>query len=67
MNDFLLTTTKGYVIDVYRIINTVMGCIVCYVFNYEFVRAKIRYNSKGRYIEVRQHGKYYGRCYLNEL
>lgn len=64
MNDFLRTTTKGYVIDVYCIINTVMGDIVCYMFNGELNRAKIIDNDKGHYIEVRQHGKYYGRCYI---
>lgn len=64
MSEYLYKTTKGYVITVYSIINTVMGAIVCYSFNDEFVRAKIRYNSKGSYIDVRQHGKYYGRCYI---
>lgn len=64
MSEYLYKTTKGYVINVYSIINTVMGGIVCYVFNDEFVRAKIRYNGKGNYIDVRQHGKYYGRCYI---
>lgn len=64
MNDFLLTTTKGYDIDVYCIMNTVMGDIVCYKFNGELKRTKIIDNDKGHYIEVRQHGKYYGRCYI---
>lgn len=64
MNEFLRTTTKGYVINVYRIMNTVMGDIVCYMFNDELKRAKIIDNDKGCYIEVRQHGKYYGRCYI---
>lgn len=64
MNEYLYKTTKGYAIKVYSIINTVMGAIVCYSFNDEFVRAKIRYNGKGPYIDVRQHGKYYGRCYI---
>lgn len=64
MSEFLRTTTKGYVIDVYRIMNTVMGDIVCYMFNGELKRAKIRDNDKGSYIEVRQQGKYYGRCYI---
>lgn len=30
----------------------------------ELQRSKIRDNEKGPYIEVRQHGKYYGRCYI---
>lgn len=64
MSECLRTTTKGYVIDIYRIMNTVMGDIVCYVFNDELKMAKIRDNDKGRYIEVRHHGKYYGRCYI---
>lgn len=64
MDEFLHTTTKGYVIDVYRIINTVMGDVVCYKLNDELKRSKIRDNDKGHYIEVRQHGKYYGRCYI---
>lgn len=64
MNEYLDKTTKGYVIDVYSIMHTVMGDIVCYSFNDEFVREKIRYNSKGSYIDVRQRGKYYGRCYI---
>lgn len=64
MSECLRTTTKGYVIDVYCIMNTVMGDIVCYMFNDELQRAKIRDNDKGPYIEVRQHGKYYGRCYI---
>ena len=41
-----------------------MGDIVCYMFNDELQRSKIRDNDKGPYIEVRQHGKYYGRCYI---
>lgn len=64
MNEYLRTTTKGYVIKVYRIFNTVMGDIVCYVFNDKLKRAKIRDNEKGPYIDVRQRGKYYGRCYI---
>lgn len=64
MNEYLRKTTKGYVIYVDRIINTVMGDIVCYVFNDEVKRAKIRDNEKGPYIDVRHHGKYYGRCYI---
>lgn len=64
MNEFSRTTTKGYVITVYHIVNTVMGDIVCYFFNDEVKRSKIRDNEKGPYIEVRQHGKYYGRCYI---
>ena len=64
MNEFLRTTTKGYVINVYCIMKTAMGDIACYMFNDELQRAKIRYNDKGSYIDVRQHGKYYGRCYI---
>ncbi len=64
MNEFLRTTTKGYVINVYFITRTVMGDIVCYMFNDELQRSKISDNDKGPYIEVRQHGKYYGRCYI---
>ena len=64
MSEYLYKTTKGYVIDVYYIWHSVMGDIVCYSFNDELVRAKIRDNGKGHYIVVRQHGKYYGRCYI---
>ena len=64
MNEFLRKTTKGYDINVYCIMRTVMGDIVCYMFNDELQRAKIRYNGNGPYIDVRQHGKYYGRCYI---
>lgn len=64
MSECLRTTTKGYVIDVYRIMKTAMGDIVCYVFNNELKMTKIRDNDKGSYIEVRHHGKYYGRCYI---
>ena len=64
MNEYSRTTTKGYFIYVYYIVNTVMGDIVCYRFNDEMQRSKIRDNDKGPYIEVRQHGKYYGRCYI---
>ena len=64
MNEYSRTTTKGYFIYVYYIVNTVMGDIVCYMFNDELQRSKIRDNEKGPYIEVRQHGKYYGRCYI---
>ena len=64
MNEFLRTTTKGYVIDVYSIMKTVMGDIACYMFNDELQRSKIRYNDKGPYIEVSQHGNSYGRCYI---
>ena len=64
MSVYLYKTTKGYTIAVYCIKHTLMGDIVCYYFNDEFVRAKIRYNGKGPYIDVRQHGKYYGRCYI---
>lgn len=64
MNEFLRTTTKGYDIYIYCIMNTVMGDVVCYMFNDELKRVKIRDNDKGPYIEVRQRGKYYGRCYI---
>lgn len=64
MSDYLYTTTKGYVIEVYRLRQTVMGEFVCYYFNEECQRAKLRSNDKGMYIDVRQHGKYYGRCYI---
>lgn len=64
MDEFLCTTTKGYVIEVYCIRHTVMGDVVCYFFNDEMQMTKIRDNDKGPYIEVRQHGKYYGRCYF---
>lgn len=64
MSEFLRTTTKGYDIYIYCIMNTVMGDIVCYMFNDELQRSKISDNDKGSYIEVRQHGKYYGRCYI---
>lgn len=64
MKEYSRTTTKGYSIYVYYIVNTVMGDIVCYMFNDELQRSKIRDNGKGPYIEVRQHGKYYGRCYI---
>lgn len=64
MSECLRTTTKGYVIDIYCIMNTVMGDIVCYMFNDELKRSKIIDGDKGPYIEVRQHGKYYGRCYI---
>lgn len=64
MSECLMRTTKGYVIDIYCAVNTVMGDIVCYMFNGELQRAKIRYSRKGSYIDVRLHGKYYGRCYI---
>lgn len=64
MSDYLYTTTKGYVIEVYCLRQTVMGEFVCYSFNEERQRAKLRSNDKGSYIDVRQHGKYYGRCYI---
>lgn len=64
MNDYLHTTTKGYVIEVYCLRQTVMGEFVCYSFNEEWQRAKLRSSNKGRYIDVRQHGQYYGRCYI---
>ena len=64
MKEFLRVSTKGYVIKVYCIMNTVMGDIVCYMFNGELKRSKIIDGDKGHYIEVRQHGKYYGRCYI---
>lgn len=60
----LYKTTKGYVIEVYRIRQTVAGEIVCYSFNGERQRAKLRMNDKGSYIDVRLHGQYYGRCYI---
>lgn len=63
-NEFLRTTTKGYDIEVYCIVNTVMGDVVCYIFNDELKRQKIIGNGKGPYIDVRHHGKYYGRCYF---
>ena len=64
MNNYLCTTTKGFVIEIYCIRQTVMGDFACYSFNEEWQRAKIRESDKGNFIEVRQHGKYYGRCYL---
>lgn len=63
IND-LYKTTKGYVIDVYSRKKTVIGDIVGYYFNGERQMTKIRTNDKGTYIEVRQNGKYYGRCYI---
>lgn len=63
MSDYLYTT-KGYVIEVYCIRQTVVGVIVCYSFNEEWQRVKLRRNDKGSYIDVRQHGQYYGRCYI---
>jgi hypothetical protein len=63
IND-LYKTTKGYVIDVYCRKKTVIGDIVGYSFNGERQMTKIRTNDKGSYIEVRQNGKYYGRCYI---
>lgn len=64
MSDYLYTTTKGYIIEIYCLRQTVMGEFVCYSFNEEWQRAKLRRNDKGSYIEVRQHGQYYGRCYI---
>lgn len=61
---YLYKTTKGYVIEVYSIKKTVMGDIVCYSLNEERHMTKLRRNDKGSYIEVRQNGKYYGRCYI---
>lgn len=63
-NYFYKTTTKGYLIEVYCLRQTVMGDFVCYSFNGEWQRAKLIRNGKGSYIEVRQNGKYYGRCYI---
>lgn len=64
MSYYLYTTTKGYVIEVYCLRQTVTGDFVCYSFNGERQRAKLRKNDKGCYIDVSQHGKYYGRCYI---
>ena len=64
MSDYLCTTTKGLVIELLSIRQTIMGDIVCYSFNEEQQRAKIRKNDKGSYIDVRLHGQYYGRCYI---
>lgn len=63
IND-LYKTTKGYVIDVYCRKKMVIGDIVGYYFNGERQLTKIRTSDKGSYIEVRQNGKYYGRCYI---
>lgn len=63
IND-LYKTTKGYAIDVYCRKKMVIGDIVGYYFNGERQMTKIRTNDKGSYIEVRQNGKYYGRCYI---
>lgn len=60
----LYKTTKGYVIEVHRIRQTVEGEIVSYSFNGERQMTKLRRNDKGSFIEVRQNGKYYGRCYI---
>ena len=64
MSSYLYKTSKGYVIEVYCIRQTVMGEFVCYSFNEERQISKIRRNEKGSFIEVRQHGQYYGRCYI---
>lgn len=64
MKEYSRTTSKGYFIYVYHIVNTVMGDIVCYTFKDELKRSKIKDNDKGPYIEVRHKGKYYGRCYI---
>lgn len=60
----LYKTTKGYVIEVYCLRQTVAGEIACYSFNGERQMTKVRSNDKGSYIEVWQKGKYYGRCYI---
>lgn len=60
----LYKTTKGYVIEVYRFRQTVAGEIACYSFKGERQMVKVRSNDKGSYIEVRQKGKYYGRCFI---
>lgn len=64
MSNYLCRTTKGYVIEIYCLRQTVMGEFICYSFNEEWQQAKLRSSVKGRYIEVRQHGQYYGRCYI---
>lgn len=64
MTNDLHKTTKGYVIEVHRIRQTVAAEIVCYSFNGERQMGKVRSNYKGSYFEVRQNGKYYGRCYI---
>lgn len=60
----LYKTTKGYLLDVYSLKTTVMGDIVGYSFNGHRQMTKLRRNDKGSYIEVRQNGKYYGRCFI---
>lgn len=60
----LYKTTKGYVLEVYSRKQTVMGEIVSYSFNGERQMTKLRSNDKGSFIDVRQNGKYYGRCYI---
>ena len=64
MTNDLHKTTKGYVIEVHRIRQTVEGEIVGYSFNGERQMAKLRSSDKGSFFEVRQNGKYYGRCYI---
>lgn len=64
LNGGLARTSKGYEIEIYRIRQTVIGEFVCYSFNEEWQQAKLRSSDKGRYFEVRQHGQYYGRCYI---
>lgn len=64
MTNDLHKTTKGYAIEVHRIRKTVEGEIVSYSFNGERQMTKLRSNDKGSYIQVRQSGKYYGRCYI---
>ena len=64
MTTYLYKTTKGYVIEVHRIRQTVGGEIVDYSLNEERQMTKLRRNDKGSFIEVRKNGKYYGRCYI---
>lgn len=64
MTNGLYKTTKGYVIEVHRIRQTVEGDIVEYSLNEERQMTKLRSNEKGSFIEVRKNGKYYGRCYI---
>jgi hypothetical protein len=64
MTNVLYKTTKGYVIEVHRIRQTVEGEIVDYSLNEERQMTKLRSNDKGSFIEVRKNGKYYGRYYI---
>ena len=63
-DELFLTTTKGYIVNILRVIVTPCAEVVVCVVKGEHKLFKVCSSNKGEYITVRCDGEYLGRCYL---